>query len=76
MSITNIISFFFAGLSLFGNYLINKQNVKGYYVWIVANICWGCLYYYIDQKGSVFLMSVYLIFCIHGIYTWNKIKGD
>jgi nicotinamide riboside transporter PnuC len=76
MDKVNIASFFLAAMSLFGNYFVNKKNVLGFYIWIVANVLWASLYYYIDQKGSFFLMLMYIVLCFHGIYSWNKTKED
>lgn len=55
-----------------GNFYIAKQNITGFYWWIIGNLL-GLTLFYIEAKWGFF--SLYLFyngFNIYSIYEWKK----
>lgn len=62
----------FTALSLIGNLFIIKKSVKGYWLWIVANIGWIIYDFQIHAYSQAFLFSAYLILSVYGVWEWSK----
>lgn len=56
---------------LVGQYLINKQSVTGFYLFLLSNV--ACLTFQLMHQFWIFagLYAVYFCMSLHGIYVWN-----
>jgi nicotinamide riboside transporter PnuC len=61
-------------LSLVGNVLVVKQDWKGQFLWVFANIGW----IYVDAKAGLYeqsvLFAVYTLIAIWGVRKWKNTK--
>lgn len=71
-----IISVVATVLSLFGNYLVNIQNKKGFIVWSIANILWIYIAIYTPNYPQCFMFIIYCLFNIQGYIFWKKKERD
>ena len=58
--------------SLIGAFLNARKNVKGFYIWVVTNLCWVAYDIYISQYAQAFLFLAYMGISIYGIVTWRR----
>ncbi|KKN24490.1 hypothetical protein LCGC14_0894300 [marine sediment metagenome] len=74
MSLVTISWIITAG-SILGAIFNARGNVKGFYIWIVANVGWITYNIYIEEYALAALFGVYTFICIYGIWKWKKDKG-
>jgi nicotinamide riboside transporter PnuC len=59
-------------VTLAGTFLNARQDVRGFYVWGLANLVWMV---YGVSTNQVFLSIVYVVntvFCYYGVQCWRK----
>ncbi len=56
-------------LSVMGGLLVAREDVRGFYIWIVANLLW-LSNFGISWIG--FMFTVYIFLAIYSIYFWKK----
>ncbi len=61
-------------ISLMGNIYIIKKKVAGFYFWSFSNTLWIFYNLFIAAIAQAVLMFICLLFCLYGIYQWNKKK--
>ena len=68
----NIVTWSLAFLSITGGFLNARENIRGFYFWIVANIGWVSINIYKGIYAQAFLFIIYITLCIYGIKKWRK----
>ena len=66
-------------LSLIGNFLNSRKNIKGFYVWTVCNMGWIVYDFTVHNYARVVLGVIQTLFCIYGIINWrakDERKGE
>lgn len=62
-------------ITLVGNYFVNHQDIKGQYIWILANIAWLIYATFINRiPAQIIMYIVFTVMNIHGIYKWTQLK--
>jgi nicotinamide mononucleotide transporter len=64
-----------ATLGLAGQYLVNRRSIRGYYLWIGANVVLIPVSAYAGLYVLSALYAVYLGLCVHGVVYWSR-KAD
>lgn len=65
-----------AGLGLTGQYFVNRRRIRGYYLWVGANIVLIPVSLYADLYVLSALYLTYLGLCVHGIMHWKGWKDS
>lgn len=60
-----------AGLGLTGQYFVNRRRIRGYYMWVGANIVLIPVSLYANLYVLSALYLTYLGLCVHGILHWK-----
>ena len=60
-----------ATFGLAGQYFVNKQNITGFYFWLLSNA--ALIVFQVMHEFWVFvgLHVIYFLMAVHGIYVWN-----
>lgn len=61
-----------AGLGLTGQYFVNRRRIRGYYLWVGANVVLIPVSLYADLYVLSALYLTYLGLCVHGIMHWKS----
>jgi hypothetical protein len=69
-----IFSFIALIFSLWGNWLINKQNKQGYTIWIISNVVWIVVDVYLHNWFQLIMYLFYIVLNIQGYILWSKKK--
>jgi nicotinamide riboside transporter PnuC len=61
--------------SVVGAWLVARHDIRGYFIWIFANILWVA-----DSLGrgdiqQTILWLYYIFTCFIGIYSWRRVEG-
>lgn len=64
----------FSALSITGAVLNARGNIKGFYIWIVGNMCWVVYDAIIGEYAQSFLFLFFTGVCVYGIRQWKKRK--
>lgn len=63
-----------SSLSILGAVLNAKLNIKGFYVWVIANLLWVAYDIYLGAYAQAALFCVYTGISIWGIKKWREKK--
>lgn len=58
-------------LSLFGSYHLNRKNLKGFYLFTVANIFSILFAISIQNYSQILMFTIFVYFNIEGIKKWK-----
>lgn len=58
-------------ISLYAKILVIQHKVRGFYIWIFADVIWVLYNFYIGAQAQAFLMFIYIFFSIYGISKWQ-----
>lgn len=62
-----------AALGLAGQYFVNRKRIKGYYLWVGANVVLIPVSLHAGLYVLSALYAVYLGLCVHGILSWKRL---
>jgi len=68
------VSWVIASLAVFGAVLNARKNIKGFYIWVVSNLCWIVYNCVIHEYALAVLFGVYTVISMYGIHQWRKQK--
>ena len=61
-------------MSIMGNALVVKKNVRGQWLWAFANVGWVTYDISVGAYSQASLFGVYFFMSVWGIYAWTKEK--
>lgn len=70
--ILQAMSWVLVALSLAGNIFVNKKNVIGQWMWLIANIGWIGFNIYFGMYSQAVLFGCYFMLCCWGIWSWSQ----
>ena len=71
----NELSWLFTGLSILGAVLNAFGKIAGFYVWVIANLCWISFDIYQHLYSQILMFVVYTVTSIIGIVVWRRKKN-
>lgn len=74
----NLIEYIATILSIIGSIYVARINIKGYYIWIIANIIWIVFGIINRLYGVITTFIFFQITSIYGLIIWknNKLVDD
>lgn len=66
------LAWIFVLISLIGNFFIIKKSIMGFWFWLIADLFFIFLNFYLHETAQGVLYIIYTIFCLYGIYKWRK----
>lgn len=68
----NIIEYFATFLSIIGSIYVARMDIKGYYLWFLANIMWVVFGLMNTLYGVLTTFVCFEITTIYGLINWKK----
>jgi len=66
------ISWLFTIVALYGTYLNTGRDVRGFYFWLMSNICFCVVNFAEGHLAQGFLFGVYTILAVIGLQRWKQ----
>jgi nicotinamide riboside transporter PnuC len=67
-----ILTWVLTALSILGAYLNSRQDVRGFYLWLPANLTWGVVAIMNGLPAQAVLWFYYAGVCVYGISMWER----
>ena len=71
MTITDVLSWACTLLALYGTWLNAKQDVRGFWYWLIADILLCGIFFSLHLWPQALLFGVYTGLAIKGLVTWR-----
>jgi len=68
----SFLSYLFASIAVIGGVLNARNNLRGFYLWILSNVYFAIEGLVFERYYQVILFGVYFFITIYGIMQWKK----